>query len=88
MAVSRAGLQAWQHVAKKCPCPSLETPDDMWIGSCLNREGIPLTHRSEFHQARAQDYSPQYLEHQTSVSFHRHRDVDLDRLYQNELSDK
>lgn len=87
MAVSRAGLQAWKRVAKNCPCPSLDTPDDMWIGTCLNSADIPLTHRPEFHQARMQDFSRQYLEHQTAVSFHRHTDVDFDHLYQNELSD-
>lgn len=88
MAISRAGLKRWKQVAKSCPCPSLDTPDDMWIGNCLNGEGIPLTHRPEFHQARMQDFSHQYLEHQMAVSFHRHYDVDFDRLYKNELNDE
>ena len=50
MAVSKAGLAAWQQVAEKCRCPAIDTPDDMWIGQCLHQSRHSLTHRPEFHQ--------------------------------------
>lgn len=33
-----------------CKCPSLTTPDDMFLGICLTRLQIPVTHSPFFHQ--------------------------------------
>jgi UDP-glucose:O-linked fucose beta-1,3-glucosyltransferase len=33
-----------------CKCPSDSTPDDMFLGICLARLGITLTHSPLFHQ--------------------------------------
>lgn len=33
-----------------CECPSNSTPDDMFLGICLAKLGIPITHSSLFHQ--------------------------------------
>jgi UDP-glucose:O-linked fucose beta-1,3-glucosyltransferase len=33
-----------------CKCPSNSTPDDMFLGICLDRLGITLTHSPLFHQ--------------------------------------
>jgi len=33
-----------------CKCPSDSAPDDMFLGICLTRLGIPITHSPLFHQ--------------------------------------
>jgi hypothetical protein len=33
-----------------CECPSNSTPDDMFLGICLAKLGIPITHSPLFHQ--------------------------------------
>lgn len=33
-----------------CRCPSISTPDDMFIGLCLRRLGVDVTHLPFFHQ--------------------------------------
>jgi len=33
-----------------CKCPSDSAPDDMFLGICLARLGIPITHSPLFHQ--------------------------------------
>lgn len=33
-----------------CECPSINTPDDMYLGICIARLGVPITHSPLFHQ--------------------------------------
>ena len=33
-----------------CECPSPDAPDDMTLGMCFKRLGIPVTHSPLFHQ--------------------------------------
>lgn len=33
-----------------CECPSLNTPDDMFLGICMASLGVPVTHSPFFHQ--------------------------------------
>ena len=33
-----------------CKCPSISTPDDMFLGICLSRLKIPIIHSALFHQ--------------------------------------
>ena len=35
-----------------CTCGSNDAPDDMTLGMCLKRLGIPITHSPLFHQVR------------------------------------
>lgn len=65
-----------------CKCPSDSTPDDMFLGICLARLGITITHSPLFHQARPLDYAPEYLNPQLPVSFHKHWMVDPLRVYE------
>lgn len=39
------------HEACKCPC--ISSPDDMFLGVCIARLGVDITHSSLFHQVRA-----------------------------------
>lgn len=64
-----------------CKCPSDSAPDDMFLGICLARLGIPITHSPLFHQARPLDYAPEYLDPQLPVSFHKHWMIDPVRVY-------
>ncbi|KAJ4439586.1 hypothetical protein ANN_07713, partial [Periplaneta americana] len=64
-----------------CQCPSNSTPDDMFLGICLARLGIPITHSPLFHQARPLDYAPEYLDLQLPVSFHKHWMIDPIKVY-------
>lgn len=36
----------------ECLCPNPSTPDDMFLGICLSRLGIPIVHSPMFHQVR------------------------------------
>ncbi|XP_077534991.1 beta-1,3-glucosyltransferase-like isoform X2 [Haemaphysalis longicornis] len=54
-----------------CSCPTEDSPDDMILGVCLQRLGIPVTHSPLFHQARPEDYSRELLSHQRPISFHK-----------------
>lgn len=66
------GKEAALIVAKNCQCPSSATPDDMFLGSCLARLRLPITHSPLFHQARPNDYAVGYLQALKPVSFHKH----------------
>lgn len=35
-----------------CECPSDQSPDDMFLGVCLTRLGVPVIHSSAFHQVK------------------------------------
>ncbi|CAH1801167.1 unnamed protein product [Owenia fusiformis] len=62
-------------------CPSLDTPDDMILGSFCRGLNIPLVHSPLFHQARPDDYSEGYLSWQSPISFHKHWNNDPIKVY-------
>ncbi|XP_008198455.1 beta-1,3-glucosyltransferase isoform X2 [Tribolium castaneum] len=64
-----------------CECPSINTPDDMFLGLCIASLGVSVTHSPLFHQARPVDYPPQYLQTQDAVSFHKHWMIDPVSVY-------
>ncbi|CAG9860838.1 unnamed protein product [Phyllotreta striolata] len=68
-------------IAESCVCPSLTTPDDMYLGICVAKLGLEVTHAPGFHQARPVDYSPEYLKSHEAVSFHKHYMVDPVDIY-------
>lgn len=43
-------LPTVEQILKFCSCPSLSSPDDMILGSCLNRLKINVIHSPRFHQ--------------------------------------
>ncbi|XP_052472241.1 beta 3-glucosyltransferase a isoform X2 [Carassius gibelio] len=65
-----------QLLASGCKCYSNDAPDDMVLGMCLNSLRVPVTHSPLFHQARPEDYSKEFLAHQTPISFHKHWNID------------
>lgn len=74
-------------VQSGCSCPSDDSPDDMLLGACLQRLGIPLTHSPLFHQARPDDYSSALLSHQRPISFHKFWMMDPIETYRRWLND-
>ncbi|XP_049952285.1 beta-1,3-glucosyltransferase isoform X1 [Schistocerca serialis cubense] len=76
-------LAAAQLIAKstKCQCPDISTPDDMFLGSCATRLGIPIIHIPGFHQARTEDYTTDYIESHQPISFHKHWLIDPVHIY-------
>lgn len=68
-------------LANNCICPSLTTPDDMYLGICMAKLGVDVTHVSGFHQARPSDYSPDYLASHEAISFHKHYMTDPVKIY-------
>ncbi|XP_059481716.1 beta-1,3-glucosyltransferase [Neocloeon triangulifer] len=81
MVVNRAAVH---QLTKGCHCPADDFPDDMFImGVCLSKLGIPLVHSSLFHQARPDDYAPEYLAMQQPISFHKHWLIDPLEVYKN-----
>ncbi|KRT80973.1 hypothetical protein AMK59_5481, partial [Oryctes borbonicus] len=63
-----------QMLAKpeNCNCPSISTPDDMYLGICIGTLGAKMVHSPYFHQARPVDYAKDYLKWQMPISFHKH----------------
>lgn len=84
MILSRSGIEAL--LSSECSCWEPDSPDDMWLGNCFRRLGVPLTHSSAFHQAKPNEYVPSLLAHQTPVSFHKHHDLDPLSVYEEYLS--
>ncbi|XP_072047911.1 beta-1,3-glucosyltransferase-like [Amphiura filiformis] len=80
MVFSRAAVN--KLLDSGCSCGKDEDPDDMIIGMCTKRYNIPVTHSPLFHQARPDDYSEGFLQHQTPVSFHKHWNNDPIQVYQ------
>ncbi|KAJ8967510.1 hypothetical protein NQ314_002825 [Rhamnusium bicolor] len=70
-----------------CDCPSLNTPDDMFLGICIAGLGVSVTHSPFFHQARPVDYAFGYLETQDAVSFHKHWMIDPVKVYKKWFED-
>ncbi|XP_031351998.1 beta-1,3-glucosyltransferase [Photinus pyralis] len=64
-----------------CKCPSISSPDDMFLGVCFRRLKIEVIHSSLFHQARPVDYAPEYLKDENVVSFHKHWMIDPFAVY-------
>ena len=50
MILSRAAIGAL--LSSGCECWQPDSPDDMWLGNCFRRLGVPLTHSPSFHQVR------------------------------------
>ncbi|KAG5884353.1 hypothetical protein JTB14_030792 [Gonioctena quinquepunctata] len=69
-------------LAKKCKCPSIDYPDDMFLGVCMTKMGVKVTHVPGFHQARPDDYAAGYLETHEAVSFHKHWMIDPMKVYE------
>ncbi|XP_068678836.1 beta-1,3-glucosyltransferase-like isoform X2 [Montipora foliosa] len=84
MILSRAGIEALLN--SDCHCWEPDSPDDMWLGNCFRRLGVPLIHSPAFHQAKPNEYVPSLLAHQNPVSFHKHNDLDPLTVYEQYLS--
>jgi UDP-glucose:O-linked fucose beta-1,3-glucosyltransferase len=80
--------QAVQQIISNCQCPSPDTPDDMFLGLCLNRIHIPLIHIPELHQAQPNAYSKDWLQHQKPISFHKFEDINVEEVYQTYLHEE
>uniref|UniRef100_A0A1I7T7Y0 N-acetylgalactosaminide beta-1,3-galactosyltransferase n=1 Tax=Caenorhabditis tropicalis TaxID=1561998 RepID=A0A1I7T7Y0_9PELO len=77
---------AIESLLKTCPsCAADNDPDDMTIGICAVTSGIPIIHEHRLHQARPNDYSPEYL--QEPISFHKFTDIDPIFVYYKYLVD-
>ncbi|KAJ8280143.1 hypothetical protein GJAV_G00051010 [Gymnothorax javanicus] len=85
MVFSRAAVQ--RLLGSGCKCHSNDAPDDMVLGMCLNALGLPVTHSPQFHQARPEDYSPDFLAHQVPISFHKHWNIDPVAVFNKWLAD-
>ncbi|RZC40132.1 beta-1,3-glucosyltransferase, partial [Asbolus verrucosus] len=71
-----------------CECPSINAPDDMFLGLCIASLGVSVTHSPLFHQARPVDYSPKYLYTKDAVSFHKHWMIDPINVYNKWFADE
>ncbi|XP_074031248.1 beta-1,3-glucosyltransferase isoform X2 [Leptinotarsa decemlineata] len=70
------------EIIKNCRCPSENSPDDMYLGYCISKMGVQVTHVPGFHQARPNDYPAAYLDTHDAVSFHKHWMIDPIKVYQ------
>ncbi|CAF1251146.1 unnamed protein product [Didymodactylos carnosus] len=77
--------QAVKLIIEKCSCPEANTPDDMYIGICLQQLTIPLIHIKELHQAQTIAYSSDWLKHQKPISFHKFDNIDVEYIYKTHL---
>ena len=73
--------QAVELILANCECPSIDTPDDMYIGACIKNLNIMFVHSDLLHQARPYDYSKDYLKHQLAISFHKYWNCDPIKVY-------
>ncbi|XP_018332407.1 beta-1,3-glucosyltransferase [Agrilus planipennis] len=65
-----------------CHCPSVSSPDDMVLGLCFKKLDVDVIHSPYFHQARPNDYTPEYLEGQKPITFHKYWMLDPFNVYQ------
>lgn len=86
MIFSRALVKKMMQREEVCQCTAPDTPDDMHIGSCLAALGVSMVHSDRMHQGRAEDYSPELINHQDPVSFHKFWDCDPIKTYQDWFS--
>ncbi|CAG0888484.1 unnamed protein product [Cyprideis torosa] len=77
---------AVEQIILGCPCPKPDTPDDMYLGMCLDSLQIPLVHVPEMHQARPEDYAAAMLSRQKPISFHKLWGESAIRAYRTYLS--
>jgi len=70
MIFSKAAIKLYKW--KMCSCASADSPDDMQISQCLEQAGAKIVHEPAFHQARPNDYTEEYLEAHSAISFHKH----------------
>jgi UDP-glucose:O-linked fucose beta-1,3-glucosyltransferase len=87
-------------LAFSCECPSIDSPDDMIIGSklknpnfitflvCSRRLSIPILHSAAFHQTQRRDYNPLYIQRITPISFHKLENLDPYKEYNDHLMPK
>ena len=45
--------------------------------------GLTIVHSPRFHQARPEDYAPDYLRHSDPISFHKFWNTDPMKIYDN-----
>lgn len=76
---------AVREIINNCQCPSADTPDDMFLGLCLQRLGLPLIHIPELHQAQPNAYSKDWLGHQKAISFHKFDGINVEDVYRHYL---
>lgn len=62
-----------KKLACNCSCPTIHSPDDMILATCLSQFSIQATHSSNFHQARPIDYPAAVVADKTNtISFHKY----------------
>ena len=76
---------AVQQIVSNCQCPSADTPDDMFLGLCLERLHLPLIHIPQLHQAQPDAYSKEWLAHQKAISFHKFDGINVEEIYRQYL---
>ncbi|GIX82319.1 beta-1,3-glucosyltransferase [Caerostris extrusa] len=79
--------KAIEKLVAFCHCPSNNSPDDMIIGVCLKNLDIDVTNSPFLHQARPNDYSPEFLASLKHISFHKHWMIDPYAVYTEWLQD-
>ncbi|XP_055916522.1 beta-1,3-glucosyltransferase [Eupeodes corollae] len=75
-------LPTVRKIVQSCTCPTISSPDDMILGSCLHGLNVRAIHSSRFHQARPMDYPATLLTIQKPVSFHKFWQLDPVSVYE------
>ncbi|XP_055857771.1 beta-1,3-glucosyltransferase [Episyrphus balteatus] len=75
-------LPTVRKIVQSCTCPTISSPDDMILGSCLHGLNVEAIHSWRFHQARPMDYPKPLLKMQKPVSFHKFWQLDPIAVYQ------
>ena len=83
-ALDQAALQ--RIVDGWIPCPSPETPDDMWLGATLKHVDIELIDEPGMHQEQPSAYAPEVLARAPAISFHRFAPQDPLAVYREFLA--
>jgi len=65
-----------------CSCPENNTPDDMHLGMCARKAGVPILHSGRMFQARPTDYPSSLVSYRKPVSFHKHWEIDPIKVYE------
>lgn len=73
-----------RKLATNCSCPTIHSPDDMIVATCLSQFRIPATHSSNFHQARPIDYPVAVVvaDKTNTISFHKYWQIDPYDVYE------
>jgi len=79
--LNRAGVSSLLSSPGSCLCPSEDTPDDMHLGMCARKAGVPLLHSGRMFQARPPDYPSALLSYRKPISFHKHWEIDPIKVY-------